>query len=139
MHPLAPPPPLPPGPETATPIEASFCTLTHRLDLILRHPRQGARGFECKAQLLSQNTRWKWNLGTAAMATIGNAHKPPIGSHLVAAPQDIGIAMTTRRWRPGRGRGLTPLILGLSLGTRRPFDPVHTFAFAQISPHLSGR
>ena len=36
MHPLAPPPPLPPWPETTTPIEASFCTLTHRLDLILR-------------------------------------------------------------------------------------------------------
>jgi hypothetical protein len=65
------------------PIEASFCTLTHHLDLILRNPRQEARGFEFKAQLLSQNACWKWNLGTAAMATISNAHKRPIGSHLV--------------------------------------------------------
>ena len=132
MHPLAPPPPLPPWPETTTPIEASFCTLTHRLDLILRNPRQGARGFEFKAQLLSEYACRKGDCGTAAMATIGNPYKRPIGPHLVAQPQHIGIAMTTRRWRPGRGRELTPLILGLSLVTRRPFDPLYTFAFAQI-------
>src|SRR5919109_1323770 len=113
---------------------ASLFTLTHRLDLILSHPRQRARGFEFKAQLLGQNACRKGDLGTAAMATIGNPHKRPIGSHLVAQPQHIGIAMTTRRWRPGRGGWLTPLIHGLYLGTRSPFAPLHPFEFAQLQP-----
>jgi len=118
---------------------ASLFTLTHRLDLILSNPRQRARGFEFKAQLLGQKARRKWHLGTAAMATIGNPHKRPIGSHLVAKPQHIGIAMTTRRGRPGRGGWLNPLPPRLQLEARSPFDPIHPFAFAQMQPHLSGR
>jgi hypothetical protein len=67
-------------------METSLGTLTHGLNLILRNPRQGARGFEFTAQLLSQNTCRKWDCGTAAMATIGNPYKCPIGAHLVAKP-----------------------------------------------------
>jgi hypothetical protein len=68
------------------PMEASLSTLTHRLHLILSNPRQKARGFEFQAQLLSQNACREWDFSTAAMATIGNPHKRPIGSHLVAEP-----------------------------------------------------
>jgi hypothetical protein len=82
---------------------AALFTLTHRLDLLLSNPRQRARGFAFTAQLLGQKARRTWPLGTAAMATIGQPHQRPIGSHLVAQPQHIGIALTTRRWRPRRG------------------------------------
>ena len=67
-------------------MEASLGTLTHGLNLILSKPRQNTCGFEFKAQLLSQNTCRKGDFGAAAMATIGNPYKRPIGSHLVAKP-----------------------------------------------------
>jgi hypothetical protein len=107
-------------------------TLTHGLKLILRNPCQSACGFEFKAQLLSEYACRKGDCGTAAMATIGNPYKRPIGPHLVAKPQHIGIAMTTRRWCPGCGGWLNPLLPGLYLATRSPFDPFHPFAFAQM-------
>src|SRR5215470_797040 len=138
-HDVAPPQPLPPSPGTAVLTQSALCTLTRRLDLLLSHPRQRARGFKFKAQLLGQNACRKGDLGPPAIATVGNPHKRPIGSHLVAKPQHIGIAMTTRRWRPGRGRWLNPLIPGLHLGARRPFAPFHPFAFAQMQPHLRDR
>jgi len=67
-------------------MEASLSTLTHGFNLILSDPCQNACGFECKAQLLSQNTCRKGDCGAAAMATIGQPYKRPIGSHLVAKP-----------------------------------------------------
>ena len=67
-------------------MEASLGTLTHGLNLLFRNPRQRARGFKFKAQLLSQNMGRKWDLGAAAIATIGNPDKRPIGAHLVAKP-----------------------------------------------------
>src|SRR6266581_3657419 len=136
---LAPPPPLPPWPGTATQMPSSLCTLTNNLDLSLSNPWQRARGFEVASQLLGQNARRKGELGTAAMATIGNPHKRPIGSDLVAKPQHIGIGMTTRRRRPGRGGWLNPLPPRLQLEARSAFDPVHPFEIAQMQPHLSGR
>jgi hypothetical protein len=86
MTQLAPPPALPPWPGTLTPIETSFGTLTHCLHLLLSNARQRACSFKFKAQLLSQNACREWDFGTAAMATIGNPYKRPIGSHLVAKP-----------------------------------------------------
>ena len=67
-------------------IETSFGTLTHCLHLLLSNARQRACSFKFKAQLLSQNACREWDFGTAAMATIGNPYKRPIGSHLVAKP-----------------------------------------------------
>jgi hypothetical protein len=69
-----------------TPMETSLSTLTHGFNLILSNPRQYACGFECKAQRLSQQTCRKGDCGAAAMVTINNPYKRPIGSHLVAQP-----------------------------------------------------
>jgi hypothetical protein len=67
-------------------MEAALGTLTHGLNLILSNPRQHVCSFEFKAQRLSQNTCRKGDCGAAAMATIGQPYKRPIGSHLVAKP-----------------------------------------------------
>src|SRR6266699_5042213 len=74
-HDLAPPPPLPPSPGTAALPQSALFTLTDHLDLILTNPRQRARGFEVASQLPGQNARRKRDLGTTAIATIGQPHK----------------------------------------------------------------
>src|SRR5713226_9269329 len=133
---LVPPPPLPPSPGTAVLVQSSRFTLTDSLDLMLINPRQRARCFEFAPQFLGQNARRKRDLGTAAIATIGQTDKRPIGSNLVAKPQHIRIDVTTRRRRPGRCGFLTPLSSRLHLGARTAFDPVHPFEIAQMEPHL---
>src|SRR5215510_13614745 len=99
---------------------ASLCTLTHGLDLLLRNPRQGARGFEFTAQLLSQNTGRKGDLGTTAMATIGQPHTRPISQHLVAQPQHADRVMATCLSGSAGLRWRTPCGFESARGAMRP-------------------